>query len=156
PICRCANCHAAAVKACVSPHRCGMDIRLPRNLTWLRCNEVPSSEHCPAVDGLRRDESELDSVPGELAAPYSFDLGKATGSNIHRSTNPRACACEFAATGSGGVDRFVPNRGRARCASHDSCRGEAWLRDGAGRQLSTLGGVSHSDYDSAARRLGGV
>ena len=119
-ICRRADSHASAVKARASPHRRKTDVRLPRTLTWLRCNEAPSSKHRPAVDGLRRHEPELDSVPGELAAPYPCDLGEATGSDIHRSTNPRACACEFAATGSRGVDRFVPNRSRARCAAHDS------------------------------------
>jgi hypothetical protein len=140
----------------VSLHRRKTNVRLPRNLTWLRCNEAPSSEHRPAVDGLRRHEPELDSVPGEFAAPYPCDLGEAAVGNIHHSTNPRAGAGEFVATGSRGVDRFVPNRGRARCAAHDSHRGKAWLRHGAGRQLSALGGVSDSYHGSAAHRRGGV
>ena len=129
------------MKACASPHRRRTDVRLPPNRTRLRCNETPSSNPGPTVDGLRRHEPELDSVPGELAAAYVCDLGEATGSDIHRSTDPRACACEFAATGSRGVDRFLSNRGRARCTADDSRRGEAWLRHGAGRQLSALGSV---------------
>jgi hypothetical protein len=97
----------------------------------------------------------LDSVSRELAAPYRLRLGETSGSNIHRSTNDRACAGEFAATGSRGVDRSVSNRGRTRCATHDWHCGQAWLRHGASRQLSALGGVSHSYHDFAASRRGG-
>ena len=144
------------MKAGARLYRRKTDVRLLPTPTWLRYNEAPSSNHCPAVDDLRRHEPELDSIPGELAAPYPCDLGETAAGNIHHSTNHRACACKFAATGSRGVDRFVPHCGRSRCAADDSRRGEAWLRYGTGSQLSALGGISHSCHDPATRWRGGM
>jgi hypothetical protein len=69
-----ANCPAGAVRAFASPHQRKADVRLPRNLTWLRCNEAPSPENAGAkyIDAKMNVDTDMQYAFTRAVAGHMF------------------------------------------------------------------------------------